>query len=115
MVFQNDQNFVFAINTAGVVPKESPRASSIVQIIFFFSFSLLRSLNLSRVFKTCTFRNIILSIVLNYLTPFRIRFKPSLIFSKLQHNSLAFVSSLKGLLIRVHYPKLRNTVLVISL
>ena len=54
----------FAVTAAGVVPcggpKKSPRTSSIVQIIFYLG--PLRSVNIFRVFKTLTFRNILLSI-----------------------------------------------------
>ena len=42
--------------------KKSPRTSSIVQIIFYFG--PLRSVKIFRVFKTLTFRNILLSIFL---------------------------------------------------
>ena len=55
---------LFAITAAGVVPcggpKMSPRTSSIVQIIFYLG--PLRSVKKFRVFKTLTFRNILLSI-----------------------------------------------------
>ena len=58
---------------AGVVPcggrKKSPRTSSIVQVIFYLG--PLRSVKIFRVFKIFKFRNILLSNVLNYLTPFR--------------------------------------------
>ena len=54
---------LFAITAAGVVPcggpKKSPRTSSIVQIIFYLG--PLRSVKIFRVFKTLTFRNILLS------------------------------------------------------
>ena len=54
---------LFAITAAGVVPcggrKKSPSTSSIVQIIFYFG--PLRSVKIFRVFKTLTFRNILLS------------------------------------------------------
>ena len=55
---------LFAIVTAaGVVPcggrKKSPRTSSIVQIMFYFG--PLGSVGIFRVFKTLTFRNILLS------------------------------------------------------
>ena len=54
---------LFSITAAGVVPcggrKKSPRTSSIVQIIFYFG--PLRSVQIFRVFKTLTFRNILLS------------------------------------------------------
>ena len=54
---------LFAITAAGVVPcggpKKSPRTSSIVQNIFYLG--PLRSVKIFRVFKTLTFRNILLS------------------------------------------------------
>ena len=54
---------LFAITAAGVVPcggpKKSPRTSSIVQIIFYLG--PLGSIKIFRVFKTLTFRNILLT------------------------------------------------------
>ena len=59
---------LFDITAAGVVPcggrKKSPRTSSIVQIIFHFG--PLRSVKIFRVFKTLTFRTILLSNFFNY-------------------------------------------------
>ena len=56
---------LFALTATGVVPcggrKMSPRTSSIVQIIYYLG--PLRSVKIFRVFKTLTFRNILLSIV----------------------------------------------------
>ena len=56
---------LFAISAADVVPcggpKKYPRSSSIVQIIFYLG--PLRSVMIFRVFKTLTFRSIVLNIV----------------------------------------------------
>ena len=53
----------YTITAASVVPcggaKKSPRTSYIVQITFYLG--LLRSVKIFRVFKTLTFRNILLS------------------------------------------------------
>ena len=58
-------NYTYYITAAGVVPcggpKKSLRTSSIVQIIFNLYLGLLRVVKIFRVFKTITFRNILLS------------------------------------------------------
>ena len=64
LLLPKDQTFIFfAITAAGVVPcgapKKSPRTSSIVQIIFYLG--PLRSVKIFRVFKTLTFRYVLLS------------------------------------------------------
>ena len=55
--------YLFAITAAGYLPcggpKKSPCTPSIVQIIFYLG--PLRSVKIFRVFKTLTFRNILLS------------------------------------------------------
>ena len=97
---------------AGVVPcggrKKSPRTSSIVQIIFLFR-SFENSVQIFRVFKTFKCKQ-----CLNYLTPFR---NVSSRENFRNYSTIVWLSSpvLKGLLMRVHYPKLRNIVHTISL
>ena len=56
-------SILFVITAAGIVPcggpKKTPRTSSIVQIIFYLG--PLRSVKIFRVFKTLTFRSVLLS------------------------------------------------------
>ena len=66
--FKGSNNYIlFAITAAGVVPcggpKKSPRTSSIVQIIIYFSFDPLGSVRIFGVFKIyCTLRIIFLTV-----------------------------------------------------
>ena len=89
----------------------------IIHIADYIFFGPLRSVKVFRVFKTLRFKSIILNIfqLFDHFEECVFDLDFSCIFLKLQHDSLAFVAGLKGLLIRVHYPKLRNIVHTISL